>query len=250
MDIPFFSSSNNGNTLIQYFNPPIVLDQRKKYAMCITNSTMFFTFPNIYNTTSSTYTKNNVLNFTVGATAYTITIPQGLYDINSLSNTISNSLVNLGLANNLIILTGDAPTQRSVIQLNSANASIQFGTSSIRTVLGFDAVTIGPGVSGTFYYSNNIAAFNTLSEILLHATCCNGFKNNNVEISSNSDVVASIVINSGISQQIQYDPNQLIKVPIVQYMLDRVTFYFTDQENRPLINNEPWTITGIITEIK
>lgn len=250
MDIPIFISSDNGNSIVQYFNPPIVLDSKKKYVMRLINATMFFTFANIYNTTTSDHTKNNILNFSIGATNYTITIPEGLYDISSLSNAISNALVNLGLASNTIVLSGEAPTQRSIIQLNNANASVNFSTSSIRSILGFNAITIGPGVSGTFYYSNSTAQFNTLSEILVHATCCNGFKNNSGNISNNSDVIASVLINTGISSQIIYDPNQAINVPIYQNTLDSVTFYFTDQENRALINNEPWTLTLVISEWK
>lgn len=250
MDIPIFISANNGNSITQYFNPPIMLDQRKKYTMQIVNATMFFTFPNIYNTTTADHTKNNILNFSVGANNYTITIDEGLYDISSLGTKISNSLVNLGLASNLIVLSGDAPTQKSVIQLNNAGASINFATSSIRSVLGFNAITIGPGASGTYYYSNNIAAFNSLSEILLHCSACNGFRNNNGTISTSSDVISSIIINVGVANQLQYDPNQIIKVPIFQYVLDSCTFYFTDQENRALTNNEPWTITAIISEFK
>lgn len=250
MDQPIFISADSGNSIVQNFIPPYEFENKKKYTMQIVNATMFFTFPNIYNTTTSTQTKNNILNFSVGANNYTIVIDEGLYDITSLGTKISNELVNLGLASNLIVLSGDAPTQKTIIQLNNANASINFATSSLRTVLGFNAVTIGPGVSGTYYYSNDRAKFNSLSEILLHCTACNGFRNNAGTNSYSSDVVASIIINVGISQQIQYDPNQTIKVPIVQSVLDRATFYFTDQENRPLTNNEPFTITFIISEWK
>lgn len=245
MDIPIFISSNSGNSITQYFNPPIVLRNKKRYTLTVINATMFFTFPNIF---SSGANQNNILNFTANATQYKITVPQGLYDISTLSTLISNSLQNLGLSSSLIVLSGDNPTQRSVIQLNNATCSINFATSNIRTILGFNAVTIGPGTSGQFYYSNNRADFNTLSEVLLHASCCSGFRNNTNEISSNSDVIGSVVINCGVSQQIVYDPNQAIKVPIFQSILDRVQFYYTDQDNNALVNNEPWTITAVIQE--
>lgn len=250
MDIPIFVSSDRGNSIDQYFNPPIVLDSRKKYTMQIVNATMFFTFPNVYNTTTTDHQKNNVLTFSVGATNYTITIPEGLYDIQSLNTTLSQELINQNLASDLIVILGDAPTQRSIVQLNNANLSINWTTSSLRTILGFDVGTSGPGVSGLFYYSQNTANFNTLSEILLHCSACTGFRNNTGQVSYDSDVVSSILIDTGVSQQIIYDPNQAIKVPIIQNILDRVTFFFTDQENRTLTNNEPWTVTAIISEWK
>lgn len=251
MDIPIFVSADSGNSIDQYFNPPIVLDPRKKYTLQVINSTMFFTFPNIYNTTTSDHTKNNVLSFSIGATNYTVSITEGLYDIQSLNSTLSQELVNLGLASDAIVILGDSPTQRSIVQLNNANLSINWTNSSIRTVLGFNAGTSGPGASGLYYYSQNVAAFNTLSEILLHCSCCTGFKNNRSTTSYDSDVISSILINTGVSQQIIYDPNQAIRVPINQYILDKITIYFTDQENRTLTNNsEPWTMTAIISEWK
>ncbi|MGL4759709.1 MAG: hypothetical protein ACRCXZ_10345 [Patescibacteria group bacterium] len=250
MDIPIFVSSDRGNSIDQYFNPPIVLDPRKKYTMQIVNATMFFTFPNVYNTTTTDHQKNNVLTFSVGATNYTITIPEGLYDIQSLNTTLSQELINQNLASDLIVILGDAPTQRSIIQLNNANLSINWTTSSLKTILGFNVGTSGPGASGLFYYSQNTANFNTLSEILLHCSACSGFRNNTGQVSYDSDVVSSILIDAGVSQQIIYDPNQSIKVPIIQNILDRVTFFFTDQENRTLTNNEPWTVTAIISEWK
>lgn len=250
LDIPIFVSGDSGSSITQYFNPPIVLNNKKKYVMRLINATMFFTFPNIYNTTTSDHNKNNTLQFSIGATQYNLTIPEGLYDISSLSNAISNLLVNNGLAANSIVLSGDAPTQRSIVQINNVNLSINWTNSLLRTVLGFNAGTIGPSISGTYYYSNNVARFNTLSELLVHASCCTNFRNNTGTISSNSDVVASVLINTGISSQIIYDPNQAINVEISQYVLDSVNFYVTDQENRSIINNEVWTLQFVISEWK
>ena len=251
MDQPIFCTSTSGNTLVQYFNPPIVLDYNKKYSMYCINASIFFTFPNVFSSTSGTYTQNNILNFTVGATSYTITVPQGIYDINSLSTYVSQSLVNQGLASNLIVLSGDNPTQLAVVQLNANNVAIQFGTSSIRTLLGFNAITIGPGTSGDYYYGNNIANFNILTELLLHNSACTGFRNNaSSTTSSISDIISPILINTGVGQQILYDPNQVIKVRINQWVIDKFMIYWTDQNNNLLVVNEPWNATFVITEEK
>ena len=50
---------------------------------------------------------NNVFSFVVAETPYTIVIPDGLYSLSGLNAYLSSQFVNLGLAANAIVLSGD-----------------------------------------------------------------------------------------------------------------------------------------------
>lgn len=246
--IPLFISIDSGATTTQFLNPRITLDREKRYIVRLINFTSFFTYPNVFSTTTIEGNQNNTLNFTVGAVNYTTTLPQGLYDIDSFNSAVSRDLVNKGLSSTLIIFTSDEPTQRVVVQLNAANVSINFTTSLCATLLGFNAVTIGPGTSGNYYYGNTTANFNRVVTILVHCSIAEGFYNNSNTVSSVSDVLASVTINAAPGSQIIYDPNNASPVYCNSSRIDSITLYVTDQDGRLLINNDPVTFTLEISE--
>lgn len=247
--IPLYVSVDNVNRTTQFLNPRISLDREKQYTIKCTNFTSFFTYPNIFASSTIEGNQNNTLNFTVGAVNRTITLPQGLYDIDTFNDAISRALVNLGLSSTLIVFSSDDPTQRTVVQLNAANVSIDFGTSLCADILGFtNHLVIGPGNAGNFYYSNENANFNRVIQILVHCSIAQGFYNNTNDVSSDSDVIASVIINAAPGAQIVYDPNN---APVCYLNTNRIndfTIYVTDQDNRPLIINDPWSVTLEIAE--
>jgi hypothetical protein len=246
--IPLYISQDSQNSSEQFLNPRITLDREKYYSIKCTNFTSFFTYPNIFSTSTIAGDQNNTLQFTVGVTTHTITLPQGLYDIDTLNDSISRALVNLSLSSTLIVFSSDEPTQRTVVQLNANNVSINFSNSLCRDILGFNAITIGPGNSGQFYYSNSSANFNRVIQILVHCSIAQGFYNNTNSISSDSDVLASVIINAGPGSQITYDPNNAILCTLNTHRINDYTVYLTDQDARPLIVNDPWSMTIEITE--
>ncbi|HEY9704927.1 MAG TPA: hypothetical protein V6C58_20985 [Allocoleopsis sp.] len=247
--IPLYISLDRGNRTTQFLNPRIDLDREKQYLIKCINMTSFFTYPNIFEQSTNEGTRNNTLNFNVGAQGYTITFLQGLYDIDSFNDAVSRELVNLGLSSTLIVFSADGPTQRVVVQLNSANVSINFGTSLCADILGFTAHgIIGPGNAGIFYYSDETANFNRVIQVLVHCSLAQGFYNNTSNVSSDSDVISSVIINASPGAQIQYDPNTAISCYLTSNRINDFTVYLTDQDGRDLIVDDPWSVTFEISE--
>ena len=88
--------------------------------------------------------KNDGFSFTItsGAAAgtYSITIPQGIYNLTALSNAINIQLLNTysALPANPITFAADQATQRVVLIFNLANIQVDFTiANSMRDILGF-----------------------------------------------------------------------------------------------------------------
>ena len=136
---------------------------------------------------------------------------------------------------------------RSVSQ--SRYGSVNFGTSLCADILGFTAHnTIGPGASGLYYYSNETANFNRVIQVLVHSSLAQGFYNNTRSVSSDSDVICSVIINASPGSQIQYDPNTAISCYLTSNRINDFKVYLTDQDGRALIVNDPWSVTFEISE--
>ena len=113
----------------------------------ITNAAIWNTAYNI-----SAAFGNNKLRCTTSvapAGSYTLTIADGLYSVLALNNAISVLLTNLTLPANLITISGDEATGKSIVNLLTNADSIDFTfANSVNLVLGFNAaVKTDPSVN-------------------------------------------------------------------------------------------------------
>ena len=96
-----------------------------------------------------------------------ITIPDGIYSLDDLNSTLGREFANLGFASNIILLSPDGPTSRSILTYTIAGLDVDFTqANTVRTVLGFnsrESPAIPPSVAGESDYSDNPAAFNQIN---------------------------------------------------------------------------------------
>src|SRR5690606_30518446 len=81
---------------------------------------------------------------------------------------LSSQFLNLGLPANLITISGDAATQRSIITFLTSGDSIDFTiVNGVREVLGFNSAVITAPSANYSFFSDNVAAFNRINSFLL-----------------------------------------------------------------------------------
>lgn len=203
--------------------------EAKGITVTCVQANVWYTTPNI-----SADFNNNVLQFTTGGTPYTLTIPAGLYSVGDLNSFIATSCVNLGLAANTLVLSGDGATGRALITIAAAGDSVDFtGPTSVRTLLGFNPlVYTAPSANYTFS-GQNVAAFNRVNSYLITSNITSG----GLPINQYAvGVVASIPINVAPGSQIQYSSSQPIPIAAPELAgtyRNNFRFQLVDQQLRP-----------------
>jgi hypothetical protein len=177
-------------------------------------------------------------------TLYTVTLPDGLYSVNSLNSEINRSLVNQGVASSAVTITGNQSTQRIVISLNYIGSFVDFSlANSCRDVLGFDSrlsPTIPTTVVSEFDPGDSIAKFNNIETFLFKTDLVIG------DIPTNKDsdqTVAQIEITAKPNEQIVYQPSNPIRVDASNLKgqgRNYATFRLTDEKGVPAETSEDW----------
>lgn len=176
---------------------------------------------------------NDKLYFTDGMGSITITIPQGLYDINQLNNEINRQIIAGGHDNDSIVIYGNSATQKTFIEFANIGASIDFTQpQTIREILGFNSQIVGPSVSvNENFYGDNVAAFNSIDYFILHTDLVNyGIRINNTF----TQAVAQVLIDSSPGSQILSQPNNPPEVPcneLIGLKKTVIRSWITDQDN-------------------
>lgn len=188
------------------------------------------TIPNI---TTGVNDRFFVTDSSVPAT-YSLTIPQGLYDLTGLSQAILRELENAGAATApaLLTMTPDEATQKVEIKLNYSTVSIDFTQpNTMRTILGFNSRVVGPGTAGTTYLADNVAAFNQLNYFLLHTDLVtDGIRQNDAY----SQTVAKVPIDAAPGSQIIYSPRNPARIEepnLIGATRNNIQVWLTDQNN-------------------
>ncbi len=216
---------------------------------------------NIYIQTKCATVWNNIPNIVVGVndifviefatTVHTVTIPEGLYDVGSLSDKINIVLHNDGVSVvDLIKLIPDNATDKIILAFNYATTQADFrdatSSTNFRQVLGFNS-TLVPSILTTgveFVIAPNRAAFNNTEFFLIRCPtlCSRGINFNSVY----SGVIARIPISVPPNSLIPYDPNQSYKIPCNEIRggdFTRLTVTLTDN-NDTIVNtrDELWSV--------
>ena len=222
--------SPDGSTFTVYLNTPIGIPKAAVDAsISIQQASIWNTSYNI----SADFNNNN-FTFTSGAVTHSLTIPAGLYSLGGLSSFLSTQFVNLGLVSNLISLSGDDSTQRTLLTFLNAGDSVNFTVAnSVRLVLGFNSRVVVSPSGGYSEYSDNTASFNRVNSYLIRSNIVSqGIPINTI----GAGIIASVPITVAPGSEIVYAPTNPIIIDaseLIGQSKNVVTFSLLDQSLRP-----------------
>jgi hypothetical protein len=230
---------------IQLSRPITVPPHAKNVMMKCLYASIWNTSPNI--TVTQTFRIEKI-----GGTTYAITVPVGLYGVQDIQDLLSRGLESNGLPDDYIELIPNYATQKVIFVFKDTSTLIRFDdnqTSQLRTLLGFDARTIGP-VSAAYgqVEGDSVAQFNQINSFHVGTTLLNG---GGIRINDNESSTAAIIpINSAPGSQILFSPFNPISLSadhLIGNMINTVKFWITDEKQRDVIMNEPFEILFSIT---
>lgn len=204
---------------------------------------------NVWNTSPNIAASygNNQFEFTTTsapAGTYPLTIPDGLYSVEGLNAYLSSQFLNLGLPANLITISGDAATQRSIITFLTSGDSIDFTiVNSVREVLGFNSAVITAPSANYSFFSDNVAAFNRINSFLLASNIvAQGIPINN----QSRGIIGSVPISVAPGSQIVYSPQNVVwfnAKELIGAGKINLAFQLLDQDLRPAPAVDPYNFT-------
>ena len=219
---------------VQFGSPLRIPADAVDCQIAVEEAEIWWTIPNIVTGV------NDRFFVTDGGTTYGLTIPQGLYDLTGLSQAILRELETAGAATGpaLITLSPDEATQKVELKLNYATVSVDFTQpNTMREILGFNSITVGPGTAGATYLANNVAAFNTISYFLLHSDITNdGIRTNN----NYYQTIAKVPIDASPGSQIVYKPFNPARIEepnLIGATRNSIQVWLTDQDNNRVNTN-------------
>ena len=180
---------------------------------------------------------------------YTLTIPDGIYSVNSLSATIQNELVNHGLASNVVSIVGDTSNGQCFFTIASG-WQLYFPSTTPYVLLGCTLNQKIPsgGLTTAQYgeYAPNDAQFSQFSAINLHCSLVS----NSIVNGEQSNILDVIIPDVSVGFQAKYEPINLLKINADNLRgrdIYNVTLNITDQNNVALeTDSNSWGCTLVI----
>lgn len=220
--------------------------------LSVQESTIWWTIPNIV-------TGQNDKLYITGpnksdiSTNFVITIPQGLYDLTGLNQTIQRELesANAKIAPDpLISITGDEATQKVEIRFNYTATSIDFTQSNtIREIIGFNSEVVGPFVTiPNTVLAPNVANFNTVNYFLIHSDLVGRGIRFNKEY---NQTIAQVLIDTSPGSQIvskPFNPSKINCQELAGSTRKKLRFWLTDDKNRPVNTNNEYYSARIVID--
>lgn len=216
-------------------------------------STVWWTIPNITTGVNDKFYITAPRASDDALTAYTITIPQGLYDLSALNDAILRELENDGAKttpNPVVNLLADDATSKVEIRVNYANIDIDFTqTDTFRDILGFNSQNLTNGATTPFIHlADNTAAFNTINSFLIHSDLVSrGIRLNN----NYNQTLGQVLIDVNPGSQIvskPFNPPQVSADELAGTIKSTIRFWLTDQSNNTVNTaGEYWTARIVIS---
>lgn len=190
-----------------------------------------------------------------GSPNFEITIPDGLYSVTLLNQTIGQQLVNLGLPKNLIVVGGDDATQKGVLTFNNGGYQtyIDFTQAdTFRDILGFNSrqapLPADQSEDGFNEYSDNVASFNTISSFLINTNLISsGIPINNI----GGGAICNVPVDVSPGRLINYNPRHpdiADASELIGQRRNNINMRLTDQDRRLVdTNDEYWSCTLRLT---
>ena len=173
--------------------------------MAVLSASIWSTSPNI-----SPAFNNNLFRYSSDLTVFkTIVIPEGLYSLTDLQSYLSSQFIAQAEPSNLFQISGNQPTQQSIITFFNSACVLDFTTNSVGSLMGFlPQVYNFPAVSHGLLFSQAPASFNRNNSYLISTNMIS----NGIPVNSNGrGIIASIPIPAGsVNSIISYEPNQLL----------------------------------------
>jgi hypothetical protein len=183
---------------------------------------------------------------------FTITIPNGLYDLAGLNQAIARELELAGAKidpDPLITLNSDEATQKVEIRFNYPTVSIDFTQpNTFVDILGYNKIVYGPyAAAPTPILAPFVAAFNTVNYFLIHSDLTNkGIRFNN----NYNQTLGRVLIDVPPGSQITSAPFNPAKVNAPELggaLRTMLRFWLTDDKDRRVnTNNEYWSARIVI----
>ena len=210
--------------------PLIIPEESINCELFVSSSQVWNVVPNVI------LNENDTFYIEISAVSYVINIPQGLYDLNTLEQTIDNGIVSAGGVSGAFSFLANDPTQQVVIRLNIADVQIDFTQlDTPRELLGFDSQLVptpNPSVGLEFYLADNTAAFNNIDFFLIHSDICEeGIQINN---DYNQAICKVVIGDTSPSSLITNEFNVPVKVPcnhLIGAARKSWRVWLTDQNN-------------------
>lgn len=224
--------------------------------VAVEESTVWWVVPNIITDQNDTFYIFGD-NDAAGTELFTITIPQGLYDLSGLNTALQSGLEAAGARTldgggnplPLVALAADDATQKVRIRFNYTNVYVDFSqTDTPREILGFDSQQYGPyGGAPLNILAPNVAAFNQVNYFLVHSDMVNkGIRFNN----RYNQTIAQVLINVAPGSQIvstPFNPAKCNAQELAGSKRTNLRFWLTDDQQRAVnTNGEYWTARIVI----
>ena len=230
-DVEYITISGTSSRLFTRFNPPIVFAPaaNSEYEIALCPLETFYTFHNIDE-------KNNALRVSVdrGQNWIDLKIPVGCYNITGINEALQLLLGEV--KKNFVqekkqpyfVLSGNINTSKCVLEITSDTTIVDFDIkNSIRSILGFEAKKY---TGGKRYESENKINIIRVHSILVHCDIINSSRVNGAL----APVLYGFAPNVSPGEQIVFQPNHLMYVPLSLSIISSITSWITDQEGRVL----------------
>ncbi len=206
------------------------LDPSKKYELCLTFASFFYSFYNI-----SSEFSNNQLRYSNdgGTTFYNINFDNGIYSISAINNKIAAVLdanghtvtVN-GIKQYPITITPNFTTLKCDCTINNSliggsNFQLDFTTSLLRDLLGFTSIVVSTTQSG----ANPADITRGSNSLCIRCSAITGSWEN----SNSSNVLYGFVPNSSPGSLISLAPTVYQYLPLATNELNRIRMTLTNQ---------------------
>lgn len=221
-------------------------------SITVEESTVWWTVPNIITGSNDKFYIFGDSNALIPVPQlYTLTIPQGLYDLTGLNNSLLTQLENVGARMNpspLINLLADSNTQRVIIRFNYSNVTVNFTLpNTSKDILGFTAVILGPfGIIPTNQLAPNVAAFNTVNYFLIASDLVRqGLRFNNTY----AGIITQILITASPGSQIvstPFNPSKIQSDELIGSKRTNIRFNLTDDKLRAVNTNGEYYTARIV----
>lgn len=218
-------SGRSHNFIIDY-NPPLSLDQKKRYEIGLVSADVWHSWYNIH-------TNNNVFAYFNGLVWKKIILTPGAYNITDIDREIKRMIDANGDTAKNIMITPNYNTLKCrmvIVGLYQVDFTV---TNSIRSVLGFNSQVLSK--AGTFSGEKNV----NISDINSLIIGCS-IVNDSYVNGSSSDCIFTFSPNVPPGALIAVRPSQILYLPVVQsYTVQQITMRITDQSGNEVdLNGE------------
>ena len=190
----------------------VVLDQPICLPQAAMAATLSVTQASIWNNSFNISTSfgNDKIRIVTGESVLDLTIPDGLYSLSGLNSYLATQFVNLSLPSNLILISGDDATQKSIITFLNDGDSVDFTqVNSVRNILGFNSRVVISALAGFSEFSDEPANFNRVnSYLILSNLVSQGIPVNSI----GQGIICQVPITVPPGSQINYQPYNPIQV--------------------------------------